>query len=164
MMRPELRQFGDLTPDDFERHPVWIGCHTADYDQPWYEETDEETFRPRDGALPADPSEGMLLVRTSCRLADGTRLPGFMTPGFEGDDLGILQPQLFVAGRMFSFWGGMFGVNDDQRRQFYQALGKQPDAVFPIEIAADQALTGGVARALVEGFYKSAGDTVEVVR
>jgi hypothetical protein len=45
--RPELKQFGDLTPADFERHPGWIGCHTADYDGAWYDETDEETFRPR---------------------------------------------------------------------------------------------------------------------
>jgi hypothetical protein len=83
MTKPELKQFGDLTAADFERHPVWIGCHTADYEEPWYEQTDEETFRPRTGDLPADPSEGMLLVRATIQLRDGTTLPGFVTPAFE---------------------------------------------------------------------------------
>jgi hypothetical protein len=46
MARPELGQFGKLEPEDFERHPVWIGRHTADYGRPWCESTDEETFRP----------------------------------------------------------------------------------------------------------------------
>jgi hypothetical protein len=87
--RPELKQFGDLTAEDFERHPVWIGCHTADYDEPWYDDTDEETFRPRTGDLPADPSEGMLLVRANATLRDGSSFPGFLTPAFEPGDLGM---------------------------------------------------------------------------
>jgi hypothetical protein len=31
--RPDLKQFGDLTERDFETSPVWIGCHTVDYDE-----------------------------------------------------------------------------------------------------------------------------------
>ena len=164
MGRPELKQFGDLGPADLARHPVWIACHTADYDEPWYDETDEETFRPREGPLPADPSEGMLLVRATATLNDGTQLPGLLTPGFEGDDLGILQPQVFVGGRMFGFWGGMFAAAAEMRQAFYKAIGKAPEAVFPIDIAADPAECGGVARARVEGFYKSSGKKVEVDR
>jgi hypothetical protein len=159
---PLLKQFGDLTSADFEAHPVWIGCHTADYDEPWYDQTDEETFRPRQDALPADPSEGMVLVRATATLKDGTSLPGFLTPGFEGDDLGTLQPQVFTGGRMFSFWGGLFGVPEAQRREFYRALGKDAAAAFPIEFAVDPALCGGLTRARVEGFYKKKGDRAEV--
>ena len=161
MSRPELKRFGDLTLADFERHLVWIGCHTADYDEPWYDETDEETFRPRSGALPADPSEGMLLVRASAVLSDGTRLPAFLTPAFEEGDLGTIQPQVFVGGRMFSFWGGMFGMPVEARQEFYAALGKPPESIFPIEFAVDPTVSGGVARAQVRGFYKM-GKTVEV--
>jgi hypothetical protein len=50
-VKPELRQFGSLTAEDFERIPVWLACHVADYDEPWYDETDEETFRPWSGDL-----------------------------------------------------------------------------------------------------------------
>jgi hypothetical protein len=42
----ELKQFGDLYPADFDRHPVWVSCHGADDGQLWYDATDEETFRP----------------------------------------------------------------------------------------------------------------------
>jgi hypothetical protein len=101
--RTELKQFGELDLEDFQHHPVWIGCHTADYGRPWYEDTDEETFRPYTGKLPVDPSEGMLLIRALIELRDGSRYPGFVTPG---SGLGTQQPQIFVDGRRFSFWEG----------------------------------------------------------
>lgn len=83
--RPELVQFGDLTPSHFHRHPVWIQCHVPDYDEPWYGDTDEETFRPFLESLPAGPESGMLLVHAVLTLADGTRLEGFVTPAFPAD-------------------------------------------------------------------------------
>src|ERR1700693_3887476 len=35
--RPELKQFGDLTPADFDRHPAWIACPTEDHGEPGFE-------------------------------------------------------------------------------------------------------------------------------
>jgi hypothetical protein len=43
--RPNLKQFGQLVLDDFVTRPVWASCHSVDYDRPWYNDTDEETFR-----------------------------------------------------------------------------------------------------------------------
>ena len=80
MTMPELRQFGDLSPADFDRHPVWVNCHGADDGEPWYEETDEETFRPWTGALPVSQADGMFLVRAQLELRDGGRFRGFITP------------------------------------------------------------------------------------
>jgi hypothetical protein len=80
MNTPEFKQFGDLVQSDFERYPVWIGCHTVDGDEPWYDETDEETFRPWNGSLPTGPSEGMLLVRATMEFADGTLYLGSSRP------------------------------------------------------------------------------------
>lgn len=48
-----------------------------DYDEPWYDQTNEETFRPWTGSLPVSPAEGMLLVRAVFECADGSRHPGF---------------------------------------------------------------------------------------
>ena len=76
MDKPELKQFGDLTPADFDRHPVWVGCHTVDYDEAWYEDTDEETFRPWAGILPVTESQDMLLVRQPSHYAMGAGIPG----------------------------------------------------------------------------------------
>src|SRR4029453_10996720 len=88
---PELRQFGTLTPNDFIRSPVWVQCHIIDHDEPWHNQTDEETFRPWAGAVPVDPQEAMFLVRATFELADGTKLSGFVTPA-QVQELGMMQP------------------------------------------------------------------------
>ena len=138
-MRPELVQFADLTPSHFARHPVWIQCHVADHEEPWYDDTDEETFRPCTDALPVHPRLGMLLVHAELVLADGTRLEGFVTPAVEkalaGPDagLGLMQPQLFApTGQRISFWDGMFARPSAQREAVYTVLGRRPAAVFPL--------------------------------
>jgi hypothetical protein len=161
-MTPELKQFGRLTPTDFERHPVWISCHSVDHDQSWFEETDEETFRPWTGTLPVAPSEGMLLVRATLELASGSRYPGFVTPALEEDDLGTLQPQLFAGGEWFAFWGGITGYSNEQRQSFYAALRKRAHAVFPIRFAADPDLATGVVSGRIDGFYRLMGSQTQV--
>ena len=157
MEKPHLTQFGELLPAHFQKHPVWINCHVVDSDQPWYAETDEETFRPWDGVLPASPSEGMLLVRATATLRDGSRLPAFITPGFEGDGLGTLQPQLFVGERRFAFWGGVVGHSSEEKTALYAGVGKGPEDVFPIAFIADGGLTTGVGSIEVRGFYRTKG-------
>ncbi len=155
-MKPELKQFGELTADDFEREPVWISCHVEDYDEPWYDKTDEETFRPWSGKLPVSASLGMLLVRASATLADGSTHPGFFTPA-ETDELGLIQPQVFVAGRMFSFWGGVTGIPRPYRDDFYRSISRGPDAVFPIRFAAAPEFVEITNTIEVQGFYKNRG-------
>lgn len=176
MATPELKQFGDLEVEDFERHPVWIGCHTADYGKPWYEDTDEETFRPYTGKLPADPAEGMLLVRAVFELRDGGRYPGFVTPAAEGWDkapdarpmfehnhiLGTQQPQMFVGDRMFSFWGGMGAISSQTQRELYAALEREPDAIFPVRFNTEADFTTGIGNGDVEGFYRRGPDGVHI--
>ena len=154
MNRPVLKQFADLTAADFEASPVWVACSSVDYDEPWYDDTDEETFRPRVGPLPADPSEGMLLVPAIGTLADGTRLPGFLTPAFEPDDLGTMQPQLFVGDRRYGFWGGRLGVPEAEQTEFLNSLGTTRDQVFPIVFEVPAGLSNGVVHATVTGWLK----------
>ena len=173
---PELKQFGELDAEDFQRHPVWIGCHTADYGKPWYEDTDEETFRPYSGKLPADLAEGMLLVRAVFELRDGSRYPGFVTPAAEGWDkgldgrpmfehnhvLGTQQPQMFVGDRLFGFWGGMMGIPSQAQQELYAALGKRPDAIFPVRFNADADFTTGIGNGNVQGFYRQDPDGIHI--
>jgi hypothetical protein len=158
--QPELVQFGDLTVDHFRRHPVWIQCHTTDYEEPWYDDTDEETFRPCDEPTPVGPELGMLLVRAAGTLADGTVLPGFLTPIFEdghpgtSHPLGGMQPQLFgPSGQREAFWCGMIEPSSADLLDFYQRAGRTPAEVFPIHFAAEPGLATGGVTGLVEGFY-----------
>lgn len=159
MSTPELKQFGELDAEDFQRHPVWIGCHTADYGRPWYEDTDEETFRPYSGKLPVDPSEGVLLVRAVIELKDGSRYPGFMTPG---SGLGTQQPQIFVDERRFGFWGGIAGIVEQVQQELYAALEKEPGAIFPLRFVADPGLATGIVEGQVDGFYRKSRDGINV--
>jgi hypothetical protein len=164
MAKPRLRQFGDLSAADFERHPVWIACHTADCGEPWYGETNEETFRPWTGTLPVAPSDGMLLVRATLQLPDGTRYAGFVTPTSKDGDLGVQQPQIFVGDRRFDFWGGIRGHTAQERHALYAALGRDPDAIFPLQFNVDPRLATGSVAGEVLGFYRHRRDQTQIDR
>jgi hypothetical protein len=163
--RPVLKQFGDLVPADFAQHPVWIGCHTADYDEPWYDETDEETFRPWTGRLPAGPEEGMLLASAKLTTADGRVFVGFVTPQHQGEplDLGLVQPALFLpSGERVQFWWGILEIADSTKQALYDELGASAEQVFPIRFAANQGLTTGQASGAIPGFCYLDGDEVRI--
>lgn len=169
--KPLLRKFGDLTPADFETHPVWVNCHVVDCDEPWYEEADEETFRPWLKATPVDPSETLFLVRASFRLADGTTYPGFITPqNPQAEDgkpsLGLIQPQLFLpSGRRVAFWFGIMDPPKEMLADLYASLGKTGAAVFPLTFAAQAGLATGIVTGSVPGFCsRSREGEVKVTR
>ena len=153
MSPPTLKQFRDLVLQDLESSPVWVNCHVIDSDQPWYADTDEETFRPWDGALPVDPSETMFVVSAKFELASGDSLFGFLTPQSPGDaDLGVMQPYLFTpAGHLAGFWLGMFGEPD---ANLYGELRAVSEPVFPIRFAALPGLCTGVSSGVLDGFYR----------
>jgi hypothetical protein len=164
-----LMQFGDLKPDDFNQYPVWVQCHVIDYDEPWYEETDEETFRPWRGTLPVDPSEAMFLVKADLTLSDGTEFPGILTPQQPEDDegipdLGMIQPQLFhPSGEIFSFWFGIIEPPEAEVQRLYSALGKNSDQIFPIQCEANTELANGITSISVPGFcWYGKGDRINI--
>ncbi|MEQ1854490.1 MAG: hypothetical protein ABMA01_23205, partial [Chthoniobacteraceae bacterium] len=164
--KPLLKQFRDLAPSDFVTHPVWVGCHTLDYDEPWYDDTDEETFRPWSDAIPIEPGAEMFLVRASLTLADGTILPGFVTPQPDAADagLGMTQPQLFSPdGRGFSFWYGISTPDSAEKRALYAALSKSPEAVFPITCSAAPDFTRGGLTISIPGFCSYGPDHETIV-
>src|ERR1700722_4879299 len=76
-MMPQVKQESELLPMDLVRHPVWVGVHGYDSDQPWYESSDEETFRPWQGPLPFDETRGVAIVTATIELADGSLYNGF---------------------------------------------------------------------------------------
>lgn len=141
---------------------MWIQCHVVDDDEPWHDETDEETFRPWTGDRPADPSDGMLLVRATGTLPDGTRLPGFLTPAFTAGDLGTMQPHLFVAGRLFGFWGGGVAIPPERRAAFYEAVGRSAADAFPLRFETEAGLSGGATSVAVLGFYRLSGQGTDI--
>ncbi len=153
--RPILKQFATLTAEDFVRHPIWIQSHREDFDKPWRAEIDEETFRPWTGLPPCEPKLEMFLVAAELTLAGGTKLLGFVTPLPRGEqqDLSVMQPYLFApSGRMYGFWRGALEFTQEQRSDFYVALGKSESEVFPVQHRARPGLTRGQAFGSVPGF------------
>lgn len=191
MSRPKIKQFIDLRSDDFERHPIWVGCYTFDYDEEWYDDIDQESFRPWVGETPVSSNDGMFLVRATLQLADGSNYPGFITPamaperaasafrlvkflrvssGNSSTDqnaqlISETQPHIFVGqSPPFGFWGGAFGNQLTERRAFYDNIGKEPEAVFPIQISADKGLAKEIRSGRIEGHYLRPNDNVIVER
>lgn len=167
MVRPELKQFGDLTPDDFAQHPIWVSVHTLDYDEDWYDETDEETFRPWLGGRPVGADE-MFLVSARLTFADGSEFEGFVTPTPAYGDLssmGTLQPQIFAtSGERFAFWHGGFPTVGFEKR-FYQAFSTTAEHVFPVRFRPLNGLTSSVASGEIPGFMSiPKGDRVVVTK
>ncbi len=166
---PLLRQFGDLRASDFQNYPVWVSCHVIDYDEPWHDDTDEETFRPWDKDLPVDPAETIFLVQAPLTLADGTEMLGFIAPqtaakSGEKPDLASIQPHMFLPdGTVVGFWSGMRALPPKEVSRFYAAIGRSQPGVFPIAFAARADLTIGIASGSVPGFCSvSAKGKIEV--
>jgi hypothetical protein len=146
-----------IHPEPSQLIRLWASCHSFDYNEPWYEDTDEATFRPWEGPLPVDPSEGMFLVRAVLRAADGREFRGFLTPASTnaGYELGLIQPCLAAGGKFFGFWWGLQGVASSMKDAFYAELGSTPDRIFPMNFACSAALATGVCSGTIDGFYSS---------
>ena len=154
--RPLLRQASDLKAGDFGKHPVWVHCHVVDYDESWYDDTDEETFRPWLGALPINPSHAIFLVTAEFVFANGSTFEGFVTPATEPADIATMQPHVFVGEERVGFFGGVFGVPEDTRVRFHHAVGGST-GVFPVTFAAKPTLARGIVSGTVHGFYRYEG-------
>jgi hypothetical protein len=179
----DFKQIHELTPADFERHPAWIGVHNYDHGQPWYEGTDDQTYRPWIERQRFTGSRGFLLLAARIELADGTVYPGFFrrvadswdeplpprrmrdgnyTPAKQwsklyGDTplsiLALQHPQIFIDGKMVGFALGKSEKRRDRVRAFYGAIGKTPAEVFPVRFSADPALADGIVEGRMDGFF-----------
>jgi hypothetical protein len=47
---------------------------------------------------------------------------------------------MFVGERGFGFWGGMFGVRDEEKLALYAALRTDAGAVFPLKLVDGETL------------------------
>jgi len=164
--RPTLKQFLELRQIDFDNYPIWVNCHVVDYDEDWYDDTDEETFRPWTGDIPVSPDDTMYLVAASFQLNDGTIMNGFLTPdtGLKSEnELGNLQPNLLTTDGPIGFWTGMFPFDDKRKKEIYKRLNKTGDQIFPIRFSSLAGLSSQVVTGTINGFLTiEDGKTIKV--
>ena len=115
---------------------------------------DEATVRPRPFERELDCNVGMLIVRARFTLADGTVMPGYLTPPVDRDDgLGTLQPVVITPGGQVGFWCGLRVPDSTALEQDYRNLGKaKPEEVFPLRFRSDIPLSCGELVGEIPGF------------
>ena len=67
--------------------------------------------------------------------------------------IGEQRPSVFIKGQRFPFWFGGKDDPDELRRQFYKALRKQPEDIFPIRFEGAPGLATGIVSGEMNGFY-----------
>lgn len=155
-MFPELKQQWELALEDFKRYPVWVGVHNLDFGKPWYDCCDEATYRPWTDELPVEAGITFVLVLATLETKDGTVYEGFVRATTHDGDTPLLanqQPVMYLGNVQYSFWKGRRGVVHEAKQAFYQAIGKDPADVFPIQFTAHPKLATGVTSGRVDGFY-----------
>jgi len=140
------KQVYELTPDDFDKFPVWEFRLEEDG-------KDESTVRPYSTSGPLDPAERMFVVRAVFILADGSRMQGYCSPPLQGDDsIGILQPIIITDRGQVRFWCGTTAPDLKRLTRSYEWLGKDAQDVFPLQFQSDVPLAGGPVRGSLPGF------------
>ena len=153
--RPTLKQFLELRQSDFDKNPIWVNCHVVDYDEDWYDDTDEETFRPWTGDIPVSADDTTYLVAATFDLEDGTTMNGFLTPDNgqrEENELGNLQPNLLTTDGPIGFWTGMFPFDEKRRQEIYNKLDRTADQIFPIRFQSKDGLSSRAMMGTINGF------------
>lgn len=175
MSATEFRQFGELAPEDFDRHRVWILCHTADYKKPWYKDVDVDTFRPWTEVLPAIVLRETLLVRAEFELWDRNRaIPDFEHSWWkdmtrfrtadvsENHDILSADYNRTSLSETADLASGAESSESRSRSRgnSTRLLARSPSKYFPYNSTPARSSPTGVLSGVVEGFYRRTRDRV----
>jgi hypothetical protein len=143
------KQVYELKPADLLESPVWEFA----LDEEGEEDQDEATVRPFLVGGPLDLSDGMFMVRAGFKLADGTSLSGYLTPGVQGDrGISTVHPATVTEQGQVSFWCGIIQPDGQHLAECYARLGKRPEEIFPFFLSSQVDLVGGTVSGTIPGF------------
>jgi hypothetical protein len=151
------KQVYDLTAADLAAHPVWEHC----LDEEGLPNQDEATVRPFEKNGEPLQYDGLLVVRATLTLANGTRFPGYVyyvpeTPPM-GDvhygPIADLQPQAITPHGQVMFWYGALVPTREVIAEVYAKLGADAAGVFPVRYVSEVPLATGPISGELKGFY-----------
>ena len=120
------KQVYELTSGDLQQCPAWEFA----FDEEGDEGQDEATVRPFPLSQIDERFDGSIVVAAVFELADGTSLPGYLTPRDDPNlDLASAQPQIVTPIGQVMFWHGRCPV---QTEMLYKMLNRESREVFPI--------------------------------
>ena len=135
-------EYDDLTPEHFQKYPIWLYSHDHDFGNWLFALEDEESMRPWDGKFPAPPTF-IGLIRTTFTAANGQTFLGAVEHSeYENNErpwILRLSPELFLNdGESISFFAGRTKGQDDPAleeacQQFYSATGLTSETAFPMK-------------------------------
>ncbi len=164
MTKPIFRNYDDIGPSELASFPVWVCCHLTDYDEPWYEDVDDEAYRAWTDTSPIG-KDTVAIVAASFRTNTGTLLHGFIETWGDssGNTVLDLKPTIFDAdGQRISFWHGatyQFGTDhlDDSIARFERLLGGPMADQFPVHVDVKPNVIGVVLAEKFPGFASFTG-------
>ncbi|WP_153556475.1 hypothetical protein [Roseimaritima sediminicola] len=164
MTKPIFRNCDDIGPSELASFPVWVYCHLTDYDEPWYEDVDDEAYRAWTDDSPIG-NDTVAIVAASFRTHAGILLQGFIETW--GDSTGNpvldLKPTIFDAdGHRIALWHGatyQFGTDhlDDCIARFERLLGGSMPDHFPVRVEVKANVFGDALTDSLPGFASFSG-------
>jgi hypothetical protein len=152
-------QFEDFELKHFDISSIWEFA----IDEEGEENQDDTTLRPARNFTIADPSKGVLLVKTQFETVKGKKYFGFCSPAFE-INFGKIQPYIITNRGKHPFWLGMFQPEKEYLEKFYAQLNETADTLFPIKFKALTPTKGVKLEGLIEGFMCLSGDEMKVLK
>jgi hypothetical protein len=157
---PRIRiQFEYFELKHFDISSIWEFA----IDEEGEENQDETTLRPVYNFAIADPSEGMLIVKTQFETAKGKKYLGLCSPAFEFK-FGEIQPYVLTNKGKLPFWFGMFQPDKGNLEKSYEQLNETADTLFPIKFKALTPTKGAKLEGIIEGFMYLSGDEVKILK
>lgn len=157
---PKIRvQFEDFQPKHFDIAPIWEFA----IDEECEDNQDETTLRPAYHLTIADPSEGLLVVKTQFQTADGKKYHGLCSPAFEYN-FGDIQPYLYTENGVLSFWMGIMQPDIEYIDKLYRQFNFTADSLFPIIFKALTPYKGAPLEGQIDGFMYSVGHEVITIK
>lgn len=164
-MDPEDRliELAELRPAHLKQHPAWVHCQRLRSGEHLHTSAEATTCHPYTGPLPVHPVNGhneLYFVRARSTLAEGTQMTGMITPVKHGKlDVGagwgwVLRPHIRVSKKALQPLVVYLHEPEIDRERFYAQLRKRPRDVFPLAVTAEEGLTLGSYRGVLDGFSR----------
>lgn len=144
------RQVYNLSPTDLKVHPAWIFAS----DEVGVSGQDEATVRPYTQNR-VDPGDGLLVVRSKFKLADGTEFLGYVSPPSMDSTswhIGYQQPVIVTMNGQVPLWFGICRHSMERVYGFLALMGKAANEVFPLSYRSDIPMLSGAIEGTLDGF------------